>query len=188
MQKDKSLNEFLESLGKSSLGPGMDSIGLNLNNVELSTAGITLKNQKPGTVKPLFIKDFISSNTVIPSTEDERELFPANGDMTFLVKPENVTISQWISATMRIMHALLERGDIKSRQDVLNYMQYTEYTEQIREYFQIYLTSSVMLYDHRYRTSQAKEQFRWGTPDTHSVNVYLRPNPKKVGNITSLRI
>lgn len=74
---------------------------------------------------------------------------------------------------MRIVSALLERGDIANRQQLLEYI---KYTEEIGEYFQIYSIPSVMLYDHRYREKQAKENIPWATSDVHSVNYYLRPS------------
>ncbi|ESP01363.1 hypothetical protein LOTGIDRAFT_157539 [Lottia gigantea] len=100
------------------------------------------------------------------------------------VKPEQVTVPQWISANMRILKSLMERGDISSMGDVLDYMQYTE---EIGEYFQIYSTPSVMLFDHRYRERQSKEKFRWATPDFHGVNFFLRPtNRPSLGNNKSV--
>ena len=89
------------------------------------------------------------------------------------IRHENVTVPQWVSANMRMLSALLERRDIANRQQLLEYI---KYTEEIGEYFQIYSIPSVMLYDHRYREKQSKENLPWGTPDVHSVNYYLRPS------------
>ena len=66
---------------------------------------------------------------------------------TSKIRPENVTVPQWVSANMRILPALLERGDIANRQQLLEYI---KYTEEVGEYFQIYSIPSVMLYDYEW--------------------------------------
>ena len=136
------------------------------------------KSTEQGTVKPLYIKDFVSSNKLVLNDFEEKELFVSEGAASIVmrtptskIRPENVTVPQWVSANMRMFSALLERGDIANRKQVLEYI---KYTEEIGEYFQIYSIPSVMLYDHSSRERQAKENIPWGTPYVHSVNYYLR--------------
>lgn len=186
LKRDKSLNELLHSIESSNLngvhdlllsdnaGPS-EKISVDSNNGNLTEKG-TVRSKKP-----LFIKDFVSNNKIIPC-DDERELFTSGTDSVYMrsqsskSKPEQVSIPQWISANMRIMSTLIERGDLCSTRDIADYM---KYTEEIGEYFQIYTTPSVMLYDHRYRERQAINMSRWGAPDIHSVNFYLRTNFKQ---------
>ena len=176
LQKDKKLNELLEELAKSD---GSFKISDVLGG-DFKADG-EKQGSNAGTGKPLYIKDFVSNNRIVPNDTDEKEIFSGNGSTMVMrsqntkVRPENVTIPQWVSANMRILKALIERGDIASMESMFDYIRYTE---EIGEYFQIYSTLSVMLYDHRYREKQAKEKFRWGTPDYHSVNFYLRPSSR----------
>ena len=80
-----------------------------------------------GTGKPLYIKDFVSNNRIVPNDTDEKEIFSGNGSTMVMrsqntkVRPENVTIPQWVSANMRILKALVERGDIASMESMFDY-------------------------------------------------------------------
>ena len=182
LQNDKDLNDLLQQIAKSD---GAFNVGDLLNSDSKNPDTATGTSENAGK-KTLFIKDFVTSNRVVPDDIDEKEIFSGSGSTVLMrstqgtkVRTENVSIAQWTSANMRIMSKLMERGDIKSMQDVQDYM---KYTEEIGDYFQIYTTPSVMLYDHRYRERQAKERFRWGAPDYHSVNFYLRPNLRNTNN------
>ena len=138
------------------------------------------KSTEQFTIKPLYFKDFVSSNKLVPNDFEEKGLFASEGAASIVMRsptskihPENVTVPQWVSANKSMLSALLEHRYIANRQQLLEYI---KYTEEIGTYFQIYSIPSVMLYDHRYREKQAKENLPWGTPDVHSVNYYLRPS------------
>lgn len=180
LQKDKALNQLLGEISTESSAFGLnDLLAFEKESKTHVPAGSPPAADSEGKHKTLFIKDFISNNRIVPNDPDEKELFSGSGSSVFMrsqgvkVRPENVSIAQWTAANMRILAKLIDRGDIVSKQDIIDYM---KYTEELGDYFQIYTTPSVMLYDHRYRERQAKENFRWGTPDFHAVNFYLRPN------------
>lgn len=134
--------------------------------------------------KILFIKDFVSCNRYLPDDSADTELISCNGS-SLVVKtsasqkprPEAVNIAQWISANARIMKCMLDRGELN---DINSLLAYLDFTEQIGEYLQIYTTSSVMLYDHRFREKQYKGECKWGIPDIHAINFYLTPNSRGV--------
>jgi hypothetical protein len=73
----------------------------------------------------LYIKDFVSSNKLVPNDFEEKELFASEGAVSIVmrtptskIRPENVTVPQWVSANMRMLSALLERRDIANRQQL----------------------------------------------------------------------
>ena len=71
LQKDTKLNEFLNSLGESSesvLGPLVQLLDLKEQKREGK------KSIEQGTVKPLYFKDFVSSNKLVPNDFEEKEL------------------------------------------------------------------------------------------------------------------
>ena len=140
----------------------------------------------------MYIKDFVSSNKLVPNDFEEKELFASEGAAsivmrtpTYKIRPENVTVPQWVSANMRIVSALLERGDIANRQQLLEYI---KYTEEIGEYFQIYSIPSVMLYDHRYREKQAKENIPWRTSMCIPlITIFVHPSTQDLLTRTKLQ-
>jgi len=170
LKDNKELNRLLAEISSANEVAGLGSI-LGPVEPKQESQGNPKQSQKT-----LFIKDYVSCNRTIPPDEDRPVYASQSGEGLYLrstatnrVKTENVTIAQWVSANMRILSLLLSRGD-----DILH--DYVKYTEEIGELFQIYSTPSVMMYDYRYREKQAAEQFRWGTPDVHLVNFYLRTN------------
>ncbi len=85
------------------------------------------------------------------------------------LRPEEVSISQWISANSRILSKLVREGQL----DAQGLHEYLEYTACIGDYLQTHTTSSVMIFDHTHRKNKVEQRKRWSDIDFHSMFYYL---------------
>ena len=69
-----------------------------------------------------------------------------------------ISIDEWGAANIRLMHHLLQTGDL-ARPDIEFYL---AYTVSVFEMAQVYEWSSILNFDHQYREQQAQLDFQWG--------------------------
>ena len=85
-------------------------------------------------------------------------------------KLENLTLCQWSTANLAILHKLVGEG--LSGEGIMDYL---SYTTRVYQLFATQESQSVFLYDREYRKHQFLHKFRWGTDVSHIMTVCLRP-------------
>ena len=93
---------------------------------------------------------------LLSTTEDgeERLVLQTNSKHPYA----GITLDEWGAANMRIMHHLLQHGDLR-REDVEFYM---AYTTSMFELVHVYNMASILDMDYQYREQQAQLNFQWG--------------------------
>lgn len=128
-----------------------------------------LANNKGGSAA-LKVTDFISAAGFEPEEVD------LGGGISLKLagqkpKLEKVSPAMWMAANGRIMAELIERGDLATMHDILDYV---AYTVKIGEMACRFTWASVLTYDNEYRSLQAAADFRWGADTPHLSTVSLR--------------
>lgn len=137
-------------------------------------------NAKPaqgakGGEKPLLIPDFVSVNN-LANNEEEQEIGSSGGASIVIraqkgkPKLENITLSMWIAANVRIMHELLTTGKLSGTPSIADYL---SYTVKFAELLESHTFLSALLYDNEYRKLQHKYGFRWGSHSQHLHTGFL---------------
>ena len=91
---------------------------------------------------------------------------------------ENITLSQWMGASVKILNSLLLRNNLdkKSIQD------YLAYIVKVSELIADHKWQSVILYNNEYRKLQHRHRFRWGSDSQHLHTRFLK---KRQGTVSS---
>ena len=104
-----------------------------------------------------------------------------SGDFQFVYKSgpqkpkiENISLSQWSTANLAILHKLVEGGVLPIEQ-VFDYL---SHTTRIYRLISSHDMVSVFLYDREYRRLQHVHKFRWGTAVNHISEEFLRLRSK----------
>lgn len=85
-------------------------------------------------------------------------------------KLENLTLCQWSTANLAILHKLVEDGVLPQAQ-IFDYLSHTSCIYRLVSSHELV---SVFMYDREYRRLQNLHKFRWGTSVSHLAEEYLR--------------
>ena len=126
--------------------------------------------KKGGETKPFLIPDFVSTATFDGSVEDEQGIGGSNDACIVLHAPrrkpklDNISLSMWIEANVRIMHQLSTTGKLSGTSQIEDYL---SYTVKVAELLESHTLVSVVMYDNEYRKLQHQYGFRWGSDSQH---------------------
>ena len=101
---------------------------------------------------------------------------------------ENVTISQWNVANLKIMYILLSRGELNMQPCISGLgtlHEYLMYTSKVMEYAGQFPWKSVLRYDQAFRHKQANGQLCWKDDNQHLVTIHLVSPIHKDSPLTS---
>ena len=126
--------------------------------------------------KHLDITDFVT----LADEGTEQLLMAGEGGDQFVLKSgsrkpkfRDIFPMQWLGASLRIMWALIDKGDL-SMPDI---GQYLTYLEKLTDISPKYTWESILVYNRQYRIWQARESVQWGTDNVHLINAYAIPCP-----------
>lgn len=125
----------------------------------------------------MLIPDFVNLATY-GNSEEEQEIGnnPSGAKIVLHAekgKPrlEQITLSMWVAANLRIIHELLKAGKLSvTTSDILDYL---AYTVKFAELCESHTLASVVVYNNEYCKLQCEYGFRWGSDSQHLHTKFL---------------
>ena len=121
-------------------------------------------------------RDIVDFVNLVPPLVEEKVIYGENGVEMLLrsgsrrPQLENISVEEWCLANTRIMHEMLEEGELNMN-SIKDYM---AYTVKVCDLFKRFDKVSVIAYDREYRYLQSVYEFRWATDAPHLHTTRLR--------------